>query len=125
MLSNDEVVTEALKADGDLYTKHDTIKLFSKYISDTETVFDNDFSQLPKAKQKAKLVEMYHRIWTSKLVSSSKGSAYFIFKKTITYEPYLSVIRYRIHRVSYTKLRLIDHPFMIEASRHFKFKIQQ
>ena len=108
-----------LKADRDLYTKHDTIKLFSKYIPDTETVFDNDFSQLPKAKQKPKLLEMYQRIWTS------KGSTYFILKKTITYEPYLSLIRYRKHRVSYTKLRLSDHPLMIEAGRHFKFKIQQ
>ena len=124
-LSNDKVVKEALKADGDLYTKHDTIKLFSKYISDTDTVFDNDFSQLPKAKQKAKLLEMYQRIWTSKVVRSSKGSAYFIFKKTITYEPYLSLTKYRKHRVSYTKLRLSDHPLMIEAGRHFKSKIQQ
>ena len=81
------MVKEVLKAEGDLYTKHDTVKLFSKYISDTETVFDNDFSQLPEAKQKAKLLEMYQRIWTSKVVRSSKGSAYFIFKKTITYEP--------------------------------------
>ena len=56
MLNNDKVVKEVLKADGDLYTKHDTIKLFSKYISDTETVFDNDFSQLPKAKQKSQIV---------------------------------------------------------------------
>ena len=53
------MVKEALKADGDLYTRHDTIKLFFKYISATETVFDNDFSQLPEAKQKAKLLEMY------------------------------------------------------------------
>ena len=51
-LSDDKVVKEALKADEDLYTKHDTVKLFSMYISDTETIFDNDFSQLPKAKQK-------------------------------------------------------------------------
>ena len=122
-LSNDKVVNEALKADRDLYTKHDT--LFFKYISVTETVFDNDFSQLPKAKQKAKLLEMYQRIWTSKVVRSSKGSAYFIFKKTITYEPYLSLIRYRKHRVSCTKLRLSGRPLMIEAGRHFKFKIQQ
>ena len=126
-LTNDKVVKEALKADGDLYTKHETIKLFSKYISDTEAVFDNDFSQLPKAKQKAKLLDMYQHIWTSKVVRSSKGSAYFIFKKTITYEPYLSVslIRYRKHRVSYTELRLSDHPPTIEAGRHCKFKIQQ
>ena len=59
------------------------------------------------------------------MVGSSKGSAYFIFKKTIAYESYLSLIRYRKHRVSYTKLRLSDHPLMIEAGRHFKFKIQQ
>ena len=124
-LSDDKLVKEALKADGDLYMKHDTIKIFSKYISDTETVFGNDFSQLPKVKQKAKLLEIYHRIWASKVVRSSKDSAYFIFKKTITYEPYLSLIRYRKHRVSYTKLRLSDHPLMIEAGRHFKFKIQQ
>ena len=124
-LSSDKVVKEALKADGDLYMKHDTIKLISKYISDTETVSDNDFSQLPKAKQKAKLLEMYQRIWTSKVVRSFKGSAYFVFKKTITYEPSLSLIRYRKHRVSYTKLRLSDDPLMIEAGRHFKFKIQQ
>ena len=31
-LSDDKVVKEALKADEDLYTKRDTIKLFSKYI---------------------------------------------------------------------------------------------
>ena len=59
------------------------------------------------------------------MVRSSKGSAYFIFKKTITYELYLSLIRYRKHRVSYTKLRLNDHPLMIESGRHYKFKIQQ
>ena len=76
------MVKEALKADEGLYTKHDTIKLFSKYISDTETIFDNDFSQLPKAKQKAKLLEMYQRIWTSKVVRSSKGSAYFYLQET-------------------------------------------
>ena len=94
-------------------------------MSDTETVFDNDFSQLPKAKQKAKLLEVYQRTWTSKVVRSSKGSAYFIYKKTITYEPYLSLIGYRKHRFSYTKLSLSDHPLMIEAGRHFNFKIQQ
>ena len=54
-LSDDKVVKEALKAEEGLYTNYDTIKLFSKYISDTETIFDNDFSQLPIAKQKAKL----------------------------------------------------------------------
>ena len=124
-LSNDKVVKEALKADGDLYMKHDTIKLFSKYISDTETVFDNDFSQLAKAKQKAKLLEMCQPIWTSKVVRSSRDSTYFIFKKTITYEPYLSLIRYRKHRVSYTKLRLSDHPLMIEADRHFKVQQEE
>ena len=70
-LSNDKVVKEALKADGHLYTKHDTIKLFSKYISDTETVFDNKFSQLTKAKQKARLLEMYQCIWTSKVVQEN------------------------------------------------------
>ena len=124
-LSDDKVVKEALKADEDLCTKHDTIKLFSKYISDTETIFDNNFSQLPITKQKAKLLEMYQRLWTSKVARSSKGSAYFVLKKTITYEPYLSLIRYRKHRVSYTKLRLSDHPLMIETGRPFKFKIQQ
>ena len=77
-LSDDK---EALKADKDLYMKHDTIKLFSKYISDIETIFDNDFSQLPKAKQKAKLSEVYQRLWTSKVVRSSKGSGYLLFKK--------------------------------------------
>ena len=81
-----------MKADEDLYTKRDTIKLFSECISDTETVFDNDFSQLPKAKQKAKLLEIHQRIWTSRVAKSSKGSAYFIFKKTITYEPYLALL---------------------------------
>ena len=60
------MVKEALKADEDLYTKHGTIKLFSKYISDIETMFDNDFSQLPKDKQKAKLLEMYQRLWHPK-----------------------------------------------------------
>ena len=124
-LSDDKVVKEALKADKDLYIKHETIKLFLKYISDIETIFDNDFSQLPKAKQKAKLSEVYQRLWTSKVVRSPKGSAYFLFKKTITYEPYLSLIRYRKHRASYTKLRLSDHPLMVETGRHFKFKIQQ
>ena len=121
-LTNDKVVKEALKADGDLYTKHDTVKLFSKYISDTETIFDNDFSQLPRAKQKAKLLEMYQHIWRSKVVRSSRGSAYFIFKKTITYEPYLLLIRYQKHRVSYTNLRLSDHPLMIASGRHFKLR---
>ena len=89
MTKEAEGALKALKADGDLYTKHDTVKLFSKYVSDTETAFANDFSQLPKAKQKTKLLETYQRSWTSKVVRSSKGSAYFIFKKTITYEPYL------------------------------------
>ena len=116
------MVREALKADGDHYTKHDAIKLFSKYISDIETVFDKDFSQLPNAKQKAKLLEMYQRIWSSKVVRSSQGSAYFIFKKTITYEPYLSLIRYWKHRVSYTKLRLSDQ---LKQAGTVKFKIQQ
>ena len=101
-LSNNEVVKEALKTDKDLYIKHDTIKLSSKYVSDIETIFDNYFSQLSKAKQKAKLLEVYQRFWTSKVVRSSKGSAHFLFKKTITYEPYLSLIRYRKHRLSYT-----------------------
>ena len=114
-----------MKADKDLYMQHDTIKLFSKYISDIETIFDTDFSHLLKAKQKVKLLEMYQRLWTSEVVRSSRGSAYFLFKKTITYEPYLSRIRYRKHRVSYTKLRLSDHPLMTETGRHFKFKIQQ
>ena len=50
-LSDEKLVKEALKANKDLYMKHDTIKLFSKYISDIETIFDNDFSQLPKTKQ--------------------------------------------------------------------------
>ena len=31
-LSNDKVVKKALKANGDLYTKHETIERFSKYI---------------------------------------------------------------------------------------------
>ena len=91
------MVKETLKADKDLCMKHDTIELFSKHISDIETIFDNDFSQLPKAKQKAKFLEQYQRLWTSKVVRSYKGSAYFLFKKIITYEPYLSLIRYQKH----------------------------
>ena len=79
--SNDKVVKEALKAVEDLHTKHDTIKLFSKYISDTETVFDNNFSQLTKAKQKARLLEMYQRISTSQVIQEN----YYIRTLTITH----------------------------------------
>ena len=43
-LSDDKVAKEALKANENLHTKHNTIKLFSKYISDIETIFNNDFS---------------------------------------------------------------------------------
>ena len=120
-LSDDKVVKEALKADEDLYTKHDTIKLFSKYISDIETIFDNDFSQHSKVKQKAKLLEMYQCLWTSKVVRSSEVSGYFIFKKTIRYEPYLSLIRYQKHRVRYTKLRLSDHPLKQAGTLNLRY----
>ena len=82
-LSDDKMVKEALKADGDLYTKHDTMKLFSKYISDTETVFHNNFRQLPKGKQKAKLLEMYQRIWKSKVVRSSKAQLILSSRKLL------------------------------------------
>ena len=124
-LGDDKVVRDALKADKDLHTKHDTINLFSEYISDTETIFDNDFSQLPKAKQNPNCQKCTSISGHPKVVRSSKTSAYLIFKKTITYERYLSLIRDRKHGVSYTKLRLSDHPLMIETGRHFKFKIQQ
>ena len=83
-----------------------------------------------KAKQKTKLLKMYQRIWTSKVVSVSGHpkallSLFYLQETAITYEPYLSLIRHRKHKVNYTKLRLSDHPLMIEAGRHLKFKIQQ
>ena len=40
-LSDDKMVKETLKADKDLYMKQETIKIFSKYASDIETIFES------------------------------------------------------------------------------------
>ena len=51
------------------------------------------------------------------------GQSYYKFKNTIRLEPYLTVIKNRKQRVSYTELRLCDHKLRIETDRHLKFKV--
>ena len=63
--------------------------------------------------------------WKIHLDQSPKADTYKVFKDKTKFEPYLSSIKNRTHRVALAKLRLSDHCLMIEKGRHRRPKLDR
>ena len=57
-------------------------------------------------------------LWKTQVNTFSKADTYKLFKNTVKFESYLTDIKNRKHRVTFTKYRLSDHCLMIEKGRH-------
>ena len=67
-------------------------------------------------------MNIFNRIWKSKLEESIKGETYKGFKNYQLYEPFLDQLNRKLRR-TLIKFRICDHKLMIEEGRHTRPKI--
>ena len=67
-------------------------------------------------------INIFDRIWKSKLEGSTKGITYRGFKTHLRYEPFLDQLNRKLRR-TLLKFRLSDHKLMVEVGRHYRPKI--
>ena len=107
----------------DCQQQNKCIPSLSRFVSDLKDIHGDQFMTISKKKRKVEIIQNYRNIWECSLLALGTGQSYYKFKNTIRLEPYLTVIKNRKQRVSYTKLRLCDHKLRIETDRHLKFKV--
>ena len=91
--------------------------LFKKY----EQSFTNqDINSLSKQKLSKSVREEFDTQWKIQIATFPKADSYRLFKNNVKYENYLTDIRNRKQRVSFSKYRLSDHCLMVEKGRHIK-----
>ena len=91
--------------------------LFKKYEQDLN---NHNIRTLSKYKIRKLINEEFDTQWLVQLSTFPKADSYKLFKKRVEYENYLTDIKNRKRRVSFTKFRLSDHCLMIEKGRHIR-----
>ena len=79
---------------------------------------NHNLKTLSRPKLNKLIREKFDTAWKTQLLSFPKAETYSRFKLNVKFESYLSDIKIRKHRVTYTKFRLSDHSLMIEKGRH-------
>ena len=74
--------------------------------------------KLSKPKLGKIIKEEFNALWKTQVTSFPKADTYIQFKGRIKFESYLTDIKNRKQRVTFTKYRLSDHCLMIEKGRH-------
>ena len=71
-----------------------------------------------KSKLRKLIRDEFNTLWKTQVSSFPKADTYNKFKNRVKFESYLSDIKNRKYRVTFTKFRLSDHGLMIEKGRH-------
>ena len=103
---------------------NNTLPNFSLYLRKFDL---NPDEIINKSKHTIKKIchDYYDRVWMLGLQDSPKAISYIIFKNNIKLENYLCQIKNFKHRIALSRLRLSNHPLMIEKGRHMRPKIER
>ena len=69
------------------------------------------------------MYEEFNSVWQGQIPLYPKAATYKLFKDRIKFENYLTNIKNRKQRVTFTKLRLSDHNLLIEEGRRRRPRI--
>ena len=89
--------------------------LFKKY---EQNLSNDNIRTLSKYKLRKLIKEEFDTQWQTQILTFPKADSYRLFKSRVVYENYLTDIKNRKQRVSFTKYRLSDHCLMVEKGRH-------
>ena len=78
---------------------------------------DEEIRGLNKAKLCKIIKQEFNTLWQTEVNSFPKADTYIDHSKTVKFESYLTNIKNRKLRVTFTKYRLSDHCLMIEKGR--------
>ena len=71
---------------------------------------------------KQRCIDIDNQLWSSGVVLFSKLDFYRQFKKAVSFEIYLNVIKVKEFRVNLCRFRCSNHNLMIESGRHLGLK---
>ena len=79
---------------------------------------NHNIRSLSRPKLKKVIKEKFNDAWKTQIRDFTKAETYGKFKSNVKFESYLTDIKNRKYRVTYTKFRLSDHSLKIETGRH-------
>ena len=107
-----------------LFQKHDSLSEICQEEDPesglgAQTTFEK-INALVSPKLQENIRTLFNLNWKTQSQTFVKSSLFSEFKNSPKFDPYLSQIQNRKHRISFTKLRLSDHILMIEEGRHHR-----
>ena len=84
---------------------------------------NEDIWAISKYKLSKAVYEEFNSLWQGQIPLYTKAATYKLFKDRIKFENYLTTIKNRKQRVTFTKLRLSDHNLLIEEGRRRRPRI--
>ena len=86
---------------------------------------NEDIWAISKYKLSKAVYEEFNNLWQGQIPLYTKAATYKLFKKRIKFENYLTYIKNRKQRVTFTKLRLSDHNLLMGRRRHPRISREQ
>ena len=105
-------------ANYEILHRNERNSLYSIIAKHEQNITNHNIHLISKSKLSKLIREEFNILWQAQIASFPKADTFKQFKGNVKFENYLTDIKNRKHRVSYTKYRLSDHCLKIEKGRH-------